>query len=132
MNKIHTLEPGNEEITAKKIITVSDARLNFFQVFYSQLLQLSCVLYSMIFFGFISSFRNQYNHRCFKEQITTNFTLYLLQPFLSLPTPRQCWSWATSGDNLVPRAFFPWGRGCSRDSLRLKLYTQGMRRLKDV
>ena len=38
MNKIHTLEPGNEEITAKKIITVSDARLNFCQVFYSQLL----------------------------------------------------------------------------------------------
>ena len=31
MNKIHTLEPGNEEITAKKIITVSDARLNFFR-----------------------------------------------------------------------------------------------------
>ena len=71
MNKIHTLEPGNEEITAKKIITVSDARLNFFQVFYSQLLWLSCVLYSMIFFGLISSFRNQYNHRCFKEQILT-------------------------------------------------------------
>ena len=38
MNKIHTLEPGNEEITGKKIITVQNARLNFFQVFYSQML----------------------------------------------------------------------------------------------
>ena len=86
MNKIHTLEPGNEEITAKKIITVSDARLNFFQVFHSQLQWLSCVLYSMTFFGFISSFRNQYNHRCFKEQIPT-FLLCIYYSPTSLSQP---------------------------------------------